>query len=74
MTNSDEYVMTFPVSNGIFGVGRLATSLKALVDTDQIGPWHIGQWMDFRHTAIRVRFGSLADRERARQSCDSAVS
>jgi len=69
MANLDECVITFPVVGGIFGVGRLATSLKALADTDQIGPWHIGQWIDFQHTAIRVRFGSLADGERAKETC-----
>ncbi len=69
MANLDECVITFPVVGGIFGVGRLATSLKALADTDRIGPWHIGQWTDFQHTAIRVRFGSLADGERAKETC-----
>ena len=69
MANLDECVITFAVAGGIFGVGRLATSLKALADTDQIGPWHIGQWIDFQHTAIRVRFGSLADGERAKETC-----
>jgi len=65
MTNFNECVITVPVVGGVFGVGRLATRLKALADTEQIGPWHIGQWIDFKHTAIRIRFGSVADRERA---------
>ena len=51
---------------GIFGVGRLATKLKGLADTEHIGPWHIGQWADFKHTAIRMRFASIADGERAK--------
>ena len=42
MTNLDECVITVPVVGGIFGVGRLATRLKALADTEQIGPWHFG--------------------------------
>ena len=74
MANLDECVITFPVVGGIFGVGRLATSLKALADTDQIGLWHIGQWIDFKHTAIRIRFGSVADGERAREICTGAAS
>jgi hypothetical protein len=54
--------MTFPV-DGIFGMGRLASRLKALSDTNQIGLWHVGHWTDFKHTAIRIRFTSTADRE-----------
>lgn len=60
MANADECVMMFPV-DGIVGVGRLASRLKVLADADQIGPWHIGHWLDFRHTAIRIRFNSVAD-------------
>jgi len=65
MTNLDEFEVTFPVG-GIFGVGRLATRLKTLADAGQIGPWHIGRWIDFRHTAIRIRFNSVADSELAK--------
>ena len=74
MTNLDECAITVPVVGGIFGVGRLATRLKALADTEQIGPWHIGHWIDFRHTAIRIRFASVAARERARETCTGAAS
>ena len=74
MTNLDECVITVPVVGGVFGVGRLATRLKALADSEQIGPWHIGQWIDYKHTAIRIRFGSVADRERARETCTGAAS
>ena len=74
MANLDEYEVTFPVTGGIFGVGKLATRLKALADTDQIGPWHVGQWIDFKHTAIRIRFGSVADGERAKETCTGAAS
>jgi hypothetical protein len=48
MTNSDECVVTFPVG-GIFGVGQLATKLNALLSAAQMSPWHIGQWIDFKH-------------------------
>lgn len=68
MPNLDECVMTFPV-DGIFGVGRLATKLKALTDFGRIAPWHIGQWVDFNQTAIRIRFASAADREVANRTC-----
>ena len=74
MANLEECVITFPIVGGIFGVGRLATSLKALLDTDQIGPWQIGQWIDYRHNAIRIRFGSIADGERARETCTGVPS
>jgi hypothetical protein len=68
MTNLDGCVITFPIVSGIFGVGRLATRLKALADTGQIGRWHIGQWIDFKYTAIRMRFSSVADGERAQEN------
>ena len=74
MANLDECVITFPVVGGIFGVSRLATRLKALADTKQIGPWHIGQWIDFKHTAIRIRFASVADGEHAMETCIGAAS
>ena len=74
MTNLDECVITVPIVGGIFGVGRLATRLTALADTQQIGPWHIGHWIDFKHTAIRIQFGSVADRERALETCAGAAS
>jgi hypothetical protein len=66
MTTPGESEITFPVAGGIFGVGRLATRLKELEETHQIGPWHVGHWIDFRHTAIRIRFDSVADSETAR--------
>ena len=55
--------ITFPVVGGIFGVVRLSTMLKALADSGQIGPWHVGHWIDFRHTAIRIQFDTRADGE-----------
>jgi hypothetical protein len=64
-----ESVITFPVEGGIFGVGRLATKLNQLASADQIGPWHVGQWIDFTHTAIRIRFGTIADGEVATRAC-----
>jgi len=72
MTNLDGCVITFPIVGGVFGVSRLATKLKALADAEQIGPWHIGQWTDFRHTAIRMEFASIADGERAQGTCTGA--
>jgi hypothetical protein len=56
-----ECVVTFPVRSGIFGVGRLATRLTALTASGQIGEWHIGHWVDWRHTAIRITFDTAAD-------------
>ena len=56
MQNADECVIAFPVVGGIFGVARLATKLNELLDSQQIGPWHVGQWIDFKHTAIRIKF------------------
>ena len=64
MTNSQASEITFPVV-GIFGVGRLATILKGLADSGEIGPWRVGQWTDFRHTAIRIQFDTGADGELA---------
>jgi hypothetical protein len=69
MSNSTEHVITFPVTGGIFGVGRLATRLNELLNADQIGPWHVGQWIDFTHTAVRIKFGTAADGELARRAC-----
>lgn len=66
MINPQDSEIVFPVAGGIFGVGQLATSLKALAEAGKIGPWHVGHWIDFRHTAIRIRFGSTADGELAR--------
>jgi hypothetical protein len=54
MTNLQDSEITFPIAGGIFGVGQLATSLKALTEAGKIGPWHIGRWIDFRHTAIHT--------------------
>lgn len=39
MTNLDGCEITFPIVAGIFGVGRLATKLKALADTEQTWSW-----------------------------------
>jgi hypothetical protein len=63
-------VVRFPVS-GIFGVGCLATKLKALESVNQIGPWHIGHWVDYTHTAIRKKFQSVADGKFAKLDCAS---
>lgn len=72
MTTLDETEVTFPVMGGIFGVGRLATRLKELGDARQIGTWHVGNWIDFKHTAIRIRFDNVADAETAKRACGGA--
>jgi hypothetical protein len=64
MTASSESVLTFAVA-GIFGAGRLASRLKQLESVDLIGPWHVGHWIDYTHTAIRIRFTSRADAKAA---------
>ena len=61
MSNQIECVVTFPVRGGIFGIGRLATRLTALAVSREIGEWHIGHWVDWRHTAIRIKFDTAAD-------------
>jgi hypothetical protein len=53
---------------GIFGIGRFATKLKELESRHQIGPWHIGKWTDFKHTAIRIRFDTVDDGETAKRA------
>jgi hypothetical protein len=60
MTATSESVLTFAVA-GLFGAGRLASRLKELESVDLIGPWHVGHWIDYTHTAIRIRFTSPAD-------------
>jgi hypothetical protein len=55
------HIVTFPVTEGIFGVGRLATRLKTLEGANQIGSWHVGHWIDHTHTAIRIRFDNGED-------------
>jgi len=72
MPNSDESVITFPVVGGIFGVARLATKLNELSKRGQIGPWHVGHWIDFKHTAIRINFLTTTDGEVAKRSCVEA--
>jgi len=56
MVNLPPNVATFPVTGGIFGVGRLATRLKALEGVSQIGSWDVGHWIDYTHTGIEIRF------------------
>jgi hypothetical protein len=69
MTDVLETVVTFSVAGGIFGVGRLATRLKALESVDEIGPWHVGHWIDYIHTTIRIRFHSVMDANVAVRAC-----
>ena len=46
-----------------FGVAPLATKLNELLNSDQIGPWHVGHWVDFKHTAVRIKFLTATDGE-----------
>jgi len=62
-------VVRFPVNGGIFGVGRLATRLKALESVGKIGPWHVGHWVNYTHTAIRIQFHSVTDGKVAKVAC-----
>ena len=73
MTDYPPNVVTFAVTGGIFGVGRLATRLKSLESINQIGPWHVGHWIDYTHTAIRIRFSSDADGKMASRTCGMQV-
>ena len=72
MQNSDECVIAFAVVGGIFGLARLATKLNELLDSRQIGRWHVGQWIDYKHTAIRIKFLTARDGEVAQRSCVEA--
>ncbi len=69
MTNLADSMVTFPIAGGIFGVGRLATRLKALQSVGHIGPWHVGYWVDFTRTAIRIRVNSIVDAQVATREC-----
>src|SRR4051794_39399458 len=69
VTNLADSIVTFPIAGGIFGVGRLATILKTLQSVGHIGPWHVGHWVDFTHTAIRIRFNSVVDAQVATREC-----
>jgi hypothetical protein len=73
VSSLDECVVTFPVKGGIFGVGRLATRLTALAAGHQIGEWHIGDWVDWRHTAIRINFETVLDAALAKSTCGEVV-
>ena len=60
-------MITFAVTGGIFGVGRLAARLDELSESGRIGAWHIGPWVDWRHTAIRIKFDSVEDANLSKQ-------
>ena len=53
--------VTFAITGGIFGVGRLATRLNKLLESGKIGVWHIGPWVDWRHTTICIKIDSVDD-------------
>jgi hypothetical protein len=73
MSTQNELEVLFPVKSGIFGVGRLATRLTALTASRQIGEWHIGRWLDWKHTAIRISFATPADAALAVSMSQDAV-
>ena len=56
-----ERVITFDITGRIFGVSRPSTRLNELSQSGRIGAWHIGPWVDWRHTAIRIKFDSVED-------------
>jgi hypothetical protein len=53
---------------GIFALARLATKLNEPLDRNQIGPWRVGQWIDFKHTVIRIKFLTASDGKVAKRS------
>ncbi len=61
--------VTFPVEGGIYGVGRLARRLDALVRTDDIALWRLAGWTDWKHGAIRIDFATPRDARRAAEAC-----
>lgn len=73
VTEQNERMVIFPVSGGIFGVGRLATRLTELAASHQIGEWHIGDWVDWKHTAIRINFDTAGDAVLAKSACGPAA-
>jgi hypothetical protein len=72
MSTQSQREVLFPVKRGIFGVGRLATRLTALAASHQIGEWHIGRWLDWKHTAIRITFSTTDDAAIAISVCRRA--
>ena len=62
-------VVTFAITGGIFGVGQLATRLNKLLESGQIGVWHISPWVDWRHTAICIKFDRLRMGNYSKRSC-----
>jgi hypothetical protein len=70
MSAQTECPVIFTVSGGIYGVGRLATRLNALVANHQISEWHAGHWVDWRHAAIRINFATAAEAALAKSTCN----
>ena len=62
-------VVRFPVVAGIYGVSQLATKLMAMEADALIGPWHVGNWVDYTHQVIRIRFNSFGDGQAAKHHC-----
>ena len=73
VSEQNERMVIFPVSGGIFGVGRLATRLTELAASHQIGEWHIGHWVDWKHTAIQINFDTVGDAALVKSACHDAA-
>jgi hypothetical protein len=54
-------MLTFARTDGILGVGRLASRLNKPLASGPIGVWHIGPWIDWHHKAICIKFDSVED-------------
>jgi hypothetical protein len=39
----------------------VAAGLRLVLHSGRIGAWHIGQWVDWRRRAIRIKFDSVED-------------
>jgi hypothetical protein len=64
-----EHSVTFPITNRMYGMDRLAKHLNLLVSGGKIKDWHPGYWVDWDHAAIRIVFDSMEDAEVAKKLC-----
>lgn len=69
MQKSDDFLVTFPVSNGIYGVNLIAEGLDALAADGRIAGWHPGRWTDWTHTEIQIVFDTAEDATMAKRTC-----
>ena len=56
-----EYMITFAVAGGSSVLAGLRLSSTSFRKAGRIGAWHIGPWVDWGHTAIRIKFDSVED-------------